>query len=256
MTPAATTALALEGVGIFKSFGHVDALRGATLGVGPGEIVALFGDNGAGKSTFLRVLCGMVVPDRGDVLVTGEPTALTSIRDAQARGIEVIHQDLALAPHLSTLENVFLGHERMRAGWMRRLQILDRAAMATKADDALQELSIALPSVRVPVSALSGGQQQAVAIARAVLWSQFAILMDEPTAALGTRQSDVVCETMQKVAARGLGVMVISHDIPRMLRVAHRAAVLRRGTIVLDAPAAELAITDIVHAMVGDLQSD
>jgi simple sugar transport system ATP-binding protein len=95
-----------------------------------------------------------------------------------------------------------------------------------------------------------------VAIARAVLWSQFAILMDEPTAALGTRQSDVVCETMQKVAARGLGVMVISHDIPRMLRVAHRAAVLRRGTIVLDAPAAELAITDIVHAMVGDLQSD
>lgn len=256
MTTTATTALALEGVDIYKSFGHVDALRGATLGVGCGEIVALFGDNGAGKSTFLRVLCGMLVPDRGSVAITGEATSLTSIRDAQARGIEVIHQDLALAPHLSTLENIFLGHERMRGGWMRRLRLLDRSAMAVTADDSLQELSIDLPSVRVPVSALSGGQQQAVAIARAVLWSQFAILMDEPTAALGPRQSDVVCETITKVAARGLGVLVISHDIPRMLRVAHRAAVLRRGKIVLNAVASDLEITDIVHAMVGDLERD
>lgn len=256
MTATAATALALEGVDIHKSFGHVDALRGASLAVGRGEVVALFGDNGAGKSTFLRVLCGMLAPDRGEVLVAGEQASLTSIRDAQSRGIEVIHQDLALAPHLSTLENIFLGHERLRGGWMGRLRFLDRAAMAGTADDALQELSIQLPSVRVPVSALSGGQKQAVAIARAVLWSQFAILMDEPTAALGPRQSDVVCETIQKVAARGLGVMVISHDIPRMLRVAHRAAVLRRGKIVLNAPAAELEITDIVHAMVGDQESD
>jgi simple sugar transport system ATP-binding protein len=256
MTTSALTASALEGVDICKSFGHVDALRGATLGVAAGEIVALFGDNGAGKSTFLRVLCGMLVPDRGEVKIDGQPMSLTSIRDAQSRGIEVIHQDLALAPHLSTLENIFLGHERLRGGWMGRLGLLDRAAMAETADDALQELSIDLPSVRVPVSALSGGQQQAVAISRAVLWSQFAILMDEPTAALGTRQSDVVCETMEKVAARGLGVMVISHDIPRMLRVAHRAAVLRRGKIVLDRPADELGIADIVHAMVGDLDSD
>jgi simple sugar transport system ATP-binding protein len=256
MTTAAPLALALEGIEIYKSFGHVDALRGATLGVGQGEIVALFGDNGAGKSTFLRVLCGMHIPDRGTVRITGESTSLTSIRDAQSRGIEVIHQDLALAPHLSTLENIFLGHERMRTGWAGRLRFLDRGAMGVTADDALKELSIDLPSVQVPVSALSGGQRQAVAIARAVLWSQFAILMDEPTAALGPRQSEVVCETIQKVAARGLGVLVISHDIPRMLRVAHRAAVLRRGKIVLNEPASELEITHVVHAMVGDRESD
>ena len=196
---------AIAGVNLYKSFGHVDALRGATIEVKRKSITALFGDNGAGKSTLLRILCGIHAPDRGDVLIDGVPVLLNSIRDAQARGIDVIHQDLALAPDLSVLENVYLGHEELHGGWRRHLGILALGRMAASTDRALRQLSINLPSVRVPVELLSGGQRQAVAVARAVMWSRAAILMDEPTAALGHRQSDVVCETITEVASLWLG---------------------------------------------------
>jgi simple sugar transport system ATP-binding protein len=245
---------AIAGVNLYKSFGHVDALRGATIEVKRKSVTALFGDNGAGKSTLLRILCGIHAPDHGDVLIDGIPVLLNSIRDAQARGIDVIHQDLALAPDLSVLENVYLGHEEFHEGWRRHLGILARGRMAASTDRALRQLGINLPSVRVAVELLSGGQRQAVAVARAVMWSRAAILMDEPTAALGHRQSDVVCETIAEVASRGLGVLVISHDIPRILRVADTACVLRRGRVVLTASARDLTINDIVHAMVGDLE--
>jgi len=247
-----TTECAIAGVELRKSFGHVEALRGATLSVARGEVCVLFGDNGAGKSTLLRTLCGVHAPDGGEVVVDGRPAKFASIRDAHAVGIDVIHQDLALAPHLSVLENMFLGHEQLHGGWRRVVGALARGRMASAADAALRELSIELPSVRVPVRDLSGGQRQAVAVARAVMWSRTALLMDEPTAALGPRQADVVCKTMREVADRGLGVFVISHDIPRMLRVADTALVLRRGRVVLDAPASSVAIDDVVRAMVGD----
>ena len=250
-----TDAPAIGCVGIEKSFGHVNALTGATLSVLKGKITVLFGDNGAGKSTLLRVLCGIHAPDRGRVMIDGQPVHLTSIRDAHARGIDVIHQDLALAPHLSVSENVFLGHEEVYGGWRRPVGVLARSRMGTRTDTALKELGIDLPSVRVPVRALSGGQRQAVAVARAVMWSRTAILMDEPTAALGAKQSGVVCDTIREAADRGLGVFVISHDIPRMLGVADTAAVLRRGRIVLESPASDLTITDVVHAMVGDVEA-
>jgi simple sugar transport system ATP-binding protein len=237
-----------------KSFGHVDALRGASLAVVKGKVTALFGDNGAGKSTLLRVLCGIHRPDAGQVFIEGDAVELSSIRDAHARGIDVIHQDLALAPDLSVAENVYLGHERLFAGWRGLVGGLARGRMGDSTASALLELGIDLPSVRVPVRELSGGQRQAVAVARAVMWSRTAILMDEPTAALGTTQSDIVCETIREVADRGLGVLVISHDIPRMLETADTAAVLRRGQVVLEAPARDLSITDVVHAMVGDLE--
>lgn len=241
-------------VDIAKSFGHVDALRGATLTVLKGKVTVLFGDNGAGKSTLLRVLCGIHTPDRGQVFIDGEPVRLTSIRDAHSRGIDVIHQDLALAPDLTVAENVYLGHEEFVGGLWGRAGVLARGRMGEQTNTALHELGIDLPSVGVTVRELSGGQRQAVAVARAVMWSKTAILMDEPTAALGTKQSDVVCQTIKEVASRGLGVFVISHDIPRMLEVADTAAILRRGQVVLDRPARELTITDVVHAMVGDLE--
>jgi simple sugar transport system ATP-binding protein len=242
-------------VGIEKSFGHVDALRGATFTVRQGEVTVLFGDNGAGKSTLLRILCGIHQPDRGEVLVRGEPVQFESIRDAHEHGIEVIHQDLALAPDLSVSENVYLGHEQLERGWRGRVGVLARTAMGARTNDALKELGIELPSVRVVVRELSGGQRQGVAVARAMMWSRMAILMDEPTAALGTRQSDIVCATITEVARRGLGVFVISHDIPRMLEIADTAAVLRRGQVVLSARARDVTITDVVHAMVGDRES-
>jgi len=254
VTAPGETPPAIAAVDVYKSFGHVDALLGATIEIKRNRVTALFGDDGAGKSTLLRILCGIHSPDRGEVFIDGAPVLLSSIRDAQARGIDVIHQDLALAPDLSVLENVYLGHEELHEGWRRHLGILARGRMAASTDRALEQLGIRLPSVRVPVELLSGGQRQAVAVARAVMWSRAAILMDEPTAALGHRQSDIVCETITEVASRGLGVLVISHDIPRILRVADTASVLRRGRVVLSAPAPDLTINDIVHAMVGDLE--
>jgi ABC-type sugar transport system ATPase subunit len=252
VAPPPKGAPAIGCVDIWKSFGHVEALRGAALTVRQGEVSALFGDNGAGKSTLLRILCGIHRPDRGQIRVRDTPVEFESIRDAHAHGIDVIHQDLALAPDLTVTENVYLGHEQLESGWRGRFGVLARTAMGAHADSALRALGIELPFMRVAVRELSGGQRQAVAVARAVMWSRMAILMDEPTAALGTKQSDIVCATIKEVARRGLGVLVISHDIPRMLEVADTTAVLRRGEIVFEAAAAEVTITDVVHAMVGD----
>lgn len=237
--------------GLTKQFGHVQALRGVDLDVHHGEVVALFGDNGAGKSTLTKCLCGVYTPDEGTLQVEGKPTTLRSTRDAELAGITVVHQDLALAPHLTVLENVFLGHEVLRSGILRVLHVLNRPEMAAQTRAALELLSIRLPSLTVPVQELSGGQRQAVAIARSRMWSTSAILMDEPTAALGTVQSDIVCQLIRNTADSGMGVMVISHDIPRILDIADRVVVLRHGTVALDAPARGLQRRHVVDAMVG-----
>jgi simple sugar transport system ATP-binding protein len=241
--------------GLTKTFGHVVALEDVDLEIRHGEVVALLGDNGAGKSTLTKCLCGVYAPDAGELEFSGRPVRLDSIRDAEAYGISVVYQDLALAPDLSVLENVFLGHEIVRGGWLGRLRVLSRVAMAKQTDTALQELGINLPSVRVPVGDLSGGQRQAVAVARAAMWTKEAILMDEPTAALGTRQSDIVCDLITSTAQRGLGVLVISHDLPRVLEIASRAIVLRHGRVVLNAAAGEVSRREIIDAMVGYQES-
>lgn len=236
---------------VAKQFGHVQALRDATVIVPAGSVVALVGDNGAGKSTLLKTLLGINRPDTGDVIISGAPVVLDGVRDAQSRGVDAVYQDLALAPHLSVVDNMFLGHEVVHRGVRGMISALARRSMAEQADAALGELSIKLPSLQVPVRELSGGQRQAVAVARAVMWSRTAVLMDEPTAALGTRQSEIVCQLMRNVADRGLGVLVISHDLPRILEVADRVTVLWRGDSVLDAPATDLTVPTLVATMVG-----
>jgi simple sugar transport system ATP-binding protein len=236
---------------VAKQFGHVQALRDATVEVGAGEVVALVGDNGAGKSTLLKTLLGINRPDEGDVIIRDEAVSLHSVRDAQARGVDAVHQDLALAPDLSVVDNMFLGHETLAKGLRGHLGVLARRQMAEQAREALRELSIHMPSLAVPVRELSGGQRQAVAVARALMWSKTAVLMDEPTAALGARQSEVVCELMRKVAELGLGVLVVSHDLPRILGVADRVTVLWRGETALTAPASGLTVPDLVATMVG-----
>jgi len=241
----------LRATGITKQFGHVQALRGVDIELRHYEVLALFGDNGAGKSTLTKCLCGVYSPDDGALEIAGEPVTLRSTRDAESRGITVVHQDLALAPHLTVLENVFLGHELLRPGLLGALGVLNRGAMATQTRKALADLSINLPSLTIPVHELSGGQRQAVAVARARMWSSEGILMDEPTAALGTIQSDLVCQLIRKTADNGMGVMVISHDIPRILEIADRIVVLRHGAVELDSPTQGLARQDIVAAMVG-----
>jgi simple sugar transport system ATP-binding protein len=236
---------------VAKAFGHVQALRNATVTVGPGEVVALVGDNGAGKSTLLKTLLGLNRPDSGEVIIADQVVGLHGVRDAQILGVDAVHQDLALAPELSVVDNMFLGHETLHLGLRSRCGILARRQMAERATEALRELSIKLPSVSVPIRELSGGQRQAVAVARAVMWSKAAVLMDEPTAALGARQSEIVCQLMRTVAERGLGVLVVSHDLPRILKVADTITVLWRGETALRAPAAGLTVPDLVATMVG-----
>jgi simple sugar transport system ATP-binding protein len=243
--------IAIEALDIWKEFGHVQALRGASISVHRGEVVALVGDNGAGKSTLMKIMCGALAPTTGHLSVLGTPVTLTSTRDAHNLGVEAVYQDLALAPDLTAAESIFLGHERVCAGWRGRLGIVSRRQMAIEATAALESLGIQLGSSSRAVRDLSGGQRQAVAIARAVTWATQIVLMDEPTAALGTRQSGIVTDTIRRAADRGLGVLVISHDMPRMLKVADRIVVLRLGAVVADLPAANLTIPEIVAEMLG-----
>jgi len=243
----------IEAVDIAKRFGHVQALSGANLQVRPGEVLALVGDNGAGKSTLTKVICGALAPDGGTLSFSGETTTVTSIRHAQELGVETVYQDLALAPDLSVAENMFLGREPLRRSpfgdWP---AVLDRRRMRHAAWEAIKSAGITtLTSVDRSVRELSGGQRQAIAVARAVMWATSAILMDEPTAALGTKQTDIVYESIRSAAARGLGVVVISHDIPKMLSLAHRIAVMRQGRTVSNTPAGDLTLTDVVTLMLG-----
>jgi ABC-type sugar transport system ATPase subunit len=249
--PTATAPIAIAGRHIAKAYGHVQALIDASITVAPREVVALFGDNGAGKSTLLKSLLGIVHPDSGQVVIRDEVVTLSSIRSALARGVDCVHQDLAQAPDLSVVDMMYLGRAVLHRGIRGRFGVLARREMVERADAALRDLGIALPSLSVPVRELSGGQRQAVAVARAVMWSDVALLLDEPTAALGVRQSEIVDRLMRTVAERGLGVLVVSHDLPRVLKVADRVVILNRGRTVLDRPAKDLTITDVVAAMVG-----
>jgi simple sugar transport system ATP-binding protein len=242
----------IEAADIVKRYGHVTALAGASLQARPGEVLALVGDNGAGKSTLTKIICGALAPDEGKLSFWGEATSIQSIGHAQALGVETVYQDLALAPDLSVAENMFLGREpvasRRFRGWPAPL---DRRRMRAAAQEALRGLGINLQSVDRPVRELSGGQRQAIAVARAVMWAKAAILMDEPTAALGTKQTGIVYDTIRSAAGRGLAVVVVSHDIPKMLSLADRIAVLRQGRTVATVPARELNLTDVVTLMLG-----
>lgn len=250
--PASKGDFVIEAVDIVKRFGHVQALAGANLQVRPGEVLALVGDNGAGKSTLTKIICGALAPDAGRLTFWGETTAVPSISHAQALGVETVYQDLALAPDLSVAENLFLGREPLIGGRLRGWPAaLDRRRMRTAAQEALRGIGMNLHSVDGPVRDLSGGQRQAIAVARAVMWATAAILMDEPTAALGTKQTSIVYESIRSAAARGLAVVVISHDIPKMLSLADRIAVMRHGRTVAITPARDLNLTDVVTMMLG-----
>jgi ABC-type sugar transport system ATPase subunit len=244
------SAAAIAARQIVKEFGHVQALRGATLEVHQGEVIALVGDNGAGKSTLLKIMSGALEPDAGEIEVLGERVDMLSVRDAHERGVEAVYQDLALAPHLTVPENVFVGHEVLSRRWG-RIGVLDRSRMAREAGEALEVLGLRLKSLDAKVRDLSGGERQAVAIARAVKWARSTILMDEPTAALGVRQTAIVIQAIRAAAESGLAVLVISHDMPRMLEAADRICVMRLGTVVATLPARTATIPEIVGVMLG-----
>jgi len=240
----------LEVRNVSKSFGAIHAVNDISWSIEPGEVVGLMGDNGAGKSTLVKLIAGNFPPTDGEVLVDGEVCHFHKPIQARTKGIEVVYQDLALAPDLTIAESMFLGHERMARRW-RRLGVIDRKTMGAEAAAAIRRLGVSLPAVGAAIGSLSGGQRQAVAIARAVRWAENVLLMDEPTAALGVRQTEIVTNVIRAAADSGLGVLVISHDMPHMLRTADRIAVLRHGVVVADLPAEHLTITKIVEFMLG-----
>lgn len=244
--------LALEVRGVKKSYGQVRALQGVNLQVRPGEVHALLGDNGAGKSTLLKILAGAVTPDEGEIRVNGKTVHFMNPKDAQAAGIETVYQDLALAPTLTPGENVFLGRELMKPGLLGRLGIIDRKSMNEQALEELTGLGAKIQRLDNEVESMSGGQKQAVAVARASLWGTALIMMDEPTAALGVAQTEYVLRLVESLKNdRGLPVLLISHSLPDVFRVADRATVLRLGKDVLTTDIADLSTNDLISAMTG-----
>ena len=237
---------------VHKRFGHVHALQGVDLAVARGEIVAIIGDNGAGKSTLASVIAGALSPDAGYIEIAGERMSGATTRTVNGRGVETVYQTLALAPDVSIADNMFLGREHVHTGRLRRrLGLLDRPRMAEATADALAGVGWDGPPHTALVRELSGGQQQAVAVARAMVWAKLAILMDEPTAALAARQMQRTNGIIRSAAQRGLGVVVITHDIPNMLTYAHRIVVMRRGRIVAELSANQTSVSALVELMVG-----
>lgn len=234
---------------IVKNYGHLQALRGANLELRAGEVTALLGDNGAGKSTLANVICGAITKDGGTLVVNGKEVEVQSIQQAQENGIQVVYQDLALAPDLSVAENIFLGRELVHSGVSAPLGVLDKAKMKEKSIGFLAQLGIGLKSMTVPVRALSGGERQALAVAKAVTWSKTALIMDEPTAALGARQSALVYKTMRAASDAGLAVLVISHDIPKMLDQADRISIMRHGQVIAELMARDTNLQEVLSLM-------
>jgi simple sugar transport system ATP-binding protein len=241
----------LEARQLHRSFGHVRALDGADFDICLGEIVALIGDNGAGKSTLVKALSGNIAVDEGQILFSGNPVELTSPIQAKSFGIETVYQDLALAPHLSAVQNMFLGREIAAPGLAGKLGFLDNRTMRTQSQTAFEDLGATVPNLTTSVGTMSGGQRQAIAIARAVAWAKGVILLDEPTAALGVRQTQSVLNTIRRVRDHGIGVVFISHSMPQVMEVADRIQVLRRGRRVATLRACDTSMDQLVAMMTG-----
>ena len=239
----------LEARGIFRRFGHVQALNGADLVVYPAEICALIGDNGAGKSSLVKILAGADKPDAGEIWLEGTRIELPTPIAAQRLGIATVYQDLALAPDLSAATNLFLGREQLTPGLRGRLGFVDRRQMRKLAAAKFADLGVTLRSPSVRVASLSGGQRQSIAIARAALWANKVIFMDEPTAALGVFQTARVLDLMRNVRDQGIAVVLISHNLPQVLEISDRIEVLRLGRRVAQFNSKGTTIEDLVTAM-------
>ncbi len=215
--------------GVNKRFGAVQALSDVDFEVYPGEVVALVGDNGAGKSTLVKVISGVYRPDSGEYTFEGRPVTITSPRDATNLGIETVYQDLALCDNLDVVANLYLGREEAQSVIPGILKTLNELDMEREARRIVGELHVRIPSVRTPIASLSGGQRQSTAVARAVLWNSKVVLLDEPTAALGVEQTRLVKDLIRRLRDRGLGVVVISHNLADVFDVSDRIIVLRLG---------------------------
>ena len=233
---------------ITKTFGAVRALRRVDIEVVNGEIVGLVGDNAAGKSTLMKILTGVYTPDAGEILIDGKPVRFASPMEARASGIEMVYQDFALVPELSVTENIFLGREVTRA--LLGLRFLDKQPMAQQASELFGRLGLRVPPVDTPVRALSGGQQQAVAVARATAFDAKLVIMDEPTANLGATAIAKVRETIGRLKAHGVAVILISHRLEDVFTTADRVVVMKHGHIVGQRVVADTVADEVLHMIV------
>jgi len=235
----------LECVGVSKSFAQVHALDDVDFEVRRGEVMALVGDNGAGKSTLIKCIAGIYPFDHGEVRFEGKTVRIHGPRESAALGIEIVYQDLALADNLDVVANMYLGRERTKGRF-----VLDEGTMEGAARDTLDSLSVTtLQSVRQAVGGLSGGQRQAVAVAKSVMWNSKLVILDEPTAALGVAQTKQVLELVRRLAERDLGVVIISHNLHDVFEVADRITVLRLGQQVAVLNRHETTQQEVVHAI-------
>jgi ABC-type sugar transport system ATPase subunit len=237
-------AAALEVSGIAKRFGPVAALRGVSLGLDYGEVLGLVGDNGAGKSTLISIISGVTRPDAGEIRVNGRPWDHAGARTIREAGIETVFQNLALVPTLSIVENMYLGRELYGPGpvatAMRRI---DKRRMRQEVEESFDRLGLRMPSVTSKAGSLSGGQRQAVAVARAILWGSRVVIMDEPAAALGVQQTEAVLGLITRLRTEGIATILVSHNMDHVLRVADRVAVLRLGRKIADLDLRERPVT-------------
>jgi len=235
---------------IYKRFGGLVAVDHVSLDIYPGEVVGLLGDNGAGKSTLIKMVSGAYKPDGGQILLDGQAVSFTTPLEARRRGIETIYQDLALCENLDASANIFLGRERMRHQ-LGILRVLHRSLMLRESRQVLDQLDIRIPELRHPIRQLSGGQRQAVSIARAVYWKARLMIMDEPTAALGVPEQLKVLELIRTLRDQGVPVILISHNLQDVFAVADRAIVMRRGSKAGEVKISETNENEVVGLMVG-----
>ncbi len=255
-SPAAEGQPILQTRGLVKRFGRVVALDHADFDLMPHEILGVIGDNGAGKSTLIKVIAGAIVPDAGQVLMDGKPIHFRSPMDARAAGIETVYQNLALSPALSIAENMFLGRELRKPGPLGAMfRLLDLAEMRREARKHLNALGLlTIQSIRQPVETLSGGQRQGVAVVRATAFGSRVIIMDEPTAALGVKESRKVLELMLDVKKRGLPIILISHNMPHVFEVADRVHIHRLGKRIALIDPKKFSMSDAVAIMTGAMK--
>ena len=254
--PAASSrgATVLQARGLIKRYGQVTALDGTDLELRRGEILAVIGDNGAGKSSLIKALSGALVPDEGEILLDGAPIKLRSPIDARRHGIETVYQDLAVAPAMTIAENLFLGRELRRPGVLGQVfRMLDKKKMLAQTIAFMQDLQIGIRSMRQAVETLSGGQRQGVAVARSAAFARHVVIMDEPTAALGVKESNMVLALIRRVRDRGLPVILISHNMPHVFEIADRIHIQRLGRRIAVVDPRDIKMSDAVAIMTGAL---
>ena len=247
----------LQARGLVKRYGQVIALDGCDFELYPGEIQAVIGDNGAGKSTLIKALSGALIPDEGEILLDGQPVRFRSPLDARRQGIETVYQDLAVAPALDIASNLFLGREPRRPGILGSVfRMIDKGRMLNESRRHMQDLKIGIRSMRQPVETLSGGQRQGVAVARSAAFARHVVIMDEPTAALGVKETRMVLDLIRSVRDRGLPVILISHNMPNVFEVADRVHIQRLGRRVAVVEPHNFSMSDAVAIMTGAMAGE